>query len=847
MKILITILFLLIFCRILSAQEADTTIAVTDTAAVSGIDTLPVPSTDIDTIIYAESTDSLIFYVREREMHIFGNARIQYKQTDLKSANIYVDFNTNFIDAEGIPSDTMPGRMMQTPVLSEAGEIYEGAKMRYNFKTQRGFITAAETEMEGGIYTGARINKVDQETYFIEDGVYTTCDAEEPHYHFYANEMKVIHRQEVIAKWIWLNFGQVPFPIPFPFAVFPIESGRRSGILPPAFGQTGDRGFYFSRFGYFWAISDYMDVNFTGDYFTRGGYNANSRFRYAKRYLYSGHIEGGYSSIRRGENTDPNFSESTEWRLRMIHNQTIDPTMRLDANLEFTSGTDYLLQTTTDYRELLRNDIRSSATLFKTWDSGNSLSLSYNRNQNLQTGDINEELPNLTFSMTQQYPFRRTGRSVRDQAWYEMVGFRYNSSFRNNRVKREGDLNIRGGIQHNIGINASPRAGYFNITPNMNYTERWYNKRIERYVTTDPQTGNDTTLTRDVHEINMVRTFNSGVGISTKFFGFFQPGILGIAAIRHQVTPTLSYNFTPDFSKPGWGYYESIINHRGEVEAYDPFAREIYGGVGRGESQSLNFSVDNNFEMKTTVDPTDTTSKERKIQLINIGASLNYNFAADSMRLSPINLGFRSQVAEWFSFQGNTVFSPYAWDDQGRQLNRYLFEDGGFLRLNSFSFSLNTSLSGERLKSARDTLDAGRAPEGQYYLGSTDNRGLGGLYDMADADFTIPWDISLSYNYNYQRVTPIESITYSTLSGGINFNLTPNWKFSFSGSYDFRSKDFAAPQVRISRDLHCWLMDFTWTPIGTFRGYRFEIRVKAPQLQDLKITKADQFYSGKGR
>jgi lipopolysaccharide assembly outer membrane protein LptD (OstA) len=261
-----------------------------------------------------------------------------------------------------------------------------------------------------------------------------------------------------------------------------------------------------------------------------------------------------------------------------------------------------------------------------------------------------------------------------------------------------------------------------------------------------------------------------------------------------------------------------------------------------GEQQAISLSVANNFEMKTMVDPTDTTSKEQKIQLLNLTGGLSYNFAADSLKFSPLSLRATSQIGEWLSFQGGSTFSLYQQNPDGNPINKYMWETGRTLRLTNFDFSISTSLSGERLKSTSQEEIV--QPEDQYQLGeSSDSRIYKGLYEEKQADFTIPWDISLSYNYSYTK-TSRETKT-SNLQGGLNFNLTPNWKFSFSGHYDINNKLLNAPEVRISRDLHCWIMNFTWRPIGAYRGYNFEIRVKAPQLQDLKITKRDQFFSGR--
>jgi len=846
----IFIIFFLSFTLQIFSQETDT-LTMADSLQTPFLqDSLSIPDTlnkktyDVDTTIYTESSDSLIFYVNKKKMDIYGNASIQYRETNLKSANIFVDFQTNNIDAEGVPSDSLSGKYNGTPVLKEGADSYNGFKMRYNFKTKRGFISAAATETDGAIYSGAKINKVNGDTYFIKDGIYTTCDSDTPDYYFYSPEMKVINKKEIVAKWIWIFFGGVPFPVPLPFAVFPIESGRRSGIVPPVFGDDATYGKYFSRFGYFWAISDYMDLLLTSDYYTRGSFNFNSRFRYSKRYNFSGSLEGNYKVFKTGEPSDPDRTVSKDWFMRLSHNQTITPSLRLDANLQFVSGSNYSRRTIYDLNEVLTTNIISNATLSKSWEeSGNSMSLNYSRTQNLVKGTISEILPRFSFNMSQKYPFRRK-ESSGNYKWYELIGYTYSGLFQNNRNKTGDDLKIRGGIQHQVSINASPKVGYFSLTPSINYTERWYNKRVEQEFAGLTTSGGDSIVTKDVNEINMVRTFSTGVRASTKFYGIVQPHILGISAIRHTVSPSISYSYTPDFSEPFWGYYGSYVNSDGNTVKYNKFANEIFGGPGRGETQNISFSVSNIFEMKTAVNPSDTTSKEQKIQLLNLDASLNYNFAADSVKFSPIRLGFRTQVGNLFSFNGGSTYTLYDVNENGYSINKFLADEGkGLFRLTSFSFSVSTSLSGEKLKSSE--------PENKTYLNQEDEFQLGqqnqvykGIYDNKDADFTIPWDVTLNYNYSLNKMNPAQAIISSNLSSSINFNLTPKWKFSFSGSYDFDRKEFAAPQIKISRDLHCWIMNFTWNPIGTYRGYTLEIRVKAPQLQDLKITKRDRFYSG---
>jgi hypothetical protein len=795
---------------------------------------------DIDTVVYASGSDSLFFFVKEKKMSIYGEAKIDYKKSEITSADIFVDFTNYEIEAIGTPKDSSSNELINTPVLTEEGETYKGKRMRYNFKTGQGKLSAANTELEGAFYYGADIKKVTKDTYFIKDGTYTTCDAKEPHYYFSSPEMKMVQGEELVAKWIWLNFGGVPFPVPLPFIIVPLQSGRRSGIIPPVFGSDARYGTYISRFGYFWATNDYMDLNATLGYYTRGSYELGSRFRYANRYNYTGYVEGSYRDFTQGEKTDPDFSEQINWRLRFYHTQTFTPTLRLDANLEFASQ-NFLQTGTVNFNDLLRNEIISNATLSKSWDeSGNSASINYNRRQVLESNDIYEVLPSVLFKKAQSYPFR-TSSSDTDRNWYELFGYSYSGQFQNKRNKVGGNLDIRGGFEHTITADMSPKIGYFSIAPRVLFDSKWYNKQIEQYVVSS-STGGDSLITNDLKRISTVNTFNLGINASTKFYGMFNINSLGINAIRHTVTPSLSYNFTPDFSQPKWGYYGQYTTSDGRVVKYNKYQKEVYGGASSGEQQNINFSVGNNFELKTLADPTDTTSKEKKIQLLNLTMGTGYNFAADSLNFSDLSLTFRTQVSDLFDFSGSSRFTPYDYEGTTSRINRYLVDAGkGLLRLTALNFSISTNISGEKFASSEKEK---KQTEDEFGLADQQSKSVyQGIYNEQDPDFTIPWSISLTYNYNLSRPTPEQSTSYSNLSGSLSFSLTRNWKFDVTGSYDFERKEFAAPQVRISRDLHCWLMNFTWNPIGTYTGFRFEIRVKAPQLQDLKITKQNQFYN----
>ncbi len=837
-----------------------------DTTSTKPVNTVKVQSDtgkqkgkyDIDAVIFSSAADSLIFDLKNKRMYIYGAGEIKYKKTDLKSGKITVDFENNTLNAEGLKkvADSAKTEIIQTPVMIEGTEKYEGVKLSYNYKTQRGFISQAKQEQENARYKGAAVKKVDKNTYFIKDGIYTTCDADPPHTFFTAKEMKVIQKDKIIAKWIFMYIGGVPLPVPLPFAVFPNETGRRSGIIIPRYGLDVRRGQYFRNFGYFFAISDYMDFTITGDYYLKGGYGMRSRFRYAKRYNFNGNINGGFSKIIIGEENDPDRQESLDWNLSLFHNQTFNPTTRLDVNLQFQSSS-YISNNSVSLNDLLRKDIISNATFSKRWDeSGNTLTINYSRIQNLESGNITETLPSVTFNKILSYPFRKGAAQTKNMKWYEYIGYTYTGNFKNLRKKTDGVLSIRGGIQHNFSVSASPKIGYFSISPKISYQEKWYNKQIEKDVVllqeTSPAgkttfyevknlTGSDTVITRDVHKIGIVRTFDFSIGASTKLYGIFQPNMLGIQAFRHTLSPRISYSYRPDFSEDYWGYYKTLKRTDGTTERYDPYQREIFGGVSKGERQSINFSIGNVFEMKTIKDPTDTTSQSKKITLLNLDIGTGYNFAADSLRLSDLRLSYRTQIGKFLSFNGSSAYTFYDYKD-GKKINTYLADvNKGLFRLTNLSLSISTSISGEKIagekrKGKKKTEEEFTAFKKSDYIS---------VYDGPEADFSIPWNLSLSYNFNLFKITPDKSEIRSNLGVNLGFNLTKNWKFTVSGNYDFQKDEIAAPQVTVYRDLHCWEMNFTWRPLGRYRGYRFEIRMKAPELRDIKITKTKGLYTGR--
>ncbi len=815
-----------------------------DTIAVAADTVSRVSPSGIDSIVTYSATDSVVYDLSRRMMVLHGKASIRYKELGLKADEVDINWNSAVLNARGTvdSTDSTGQRMKGLPDLIDGAETYHGSVISYNFRTKKGRIDLGKTEIEKGLYYGTAIKKVESDVLYVEHGGFTTCDLDHPHYYFASPMMKVQVRDKVVARPIFLYIADVPV-FALPFGVFPTERGRRSGIIAPAYGESA-RGRYLLHLGYYWAISDYMDINMRVDGYSKGSYTLYSDYRYALRYNFSGYLSGSYGRIVNGEPADPGFTDDHVFNLRLGHNQEFDPTTRLVVDFTFTSGS-YYQNTSNELNDLLRQNVVSNATLTKYWEgTPNSMTINLRRDQNLQptsgSVELSEVLPSFSFNRSQSFPFRSTSRGGVQgvQRWYELIGYTYGAQFLNTRTTTRLDegssRNERRGVQHIISLNAAPKVGYFTITPFFNYTEKWYDKQISRME--DP--ADSTVTTDDVTVVKAVRYFDMGISASTKFVGIFQPGVFGIKGIRHQVLPSISYTYQPDFSADRYGYYGTYTDAAGILQRYSRYEREVFGGAPGEERQAISMRLGNVFEMKTAAD--DTSDRENKFQLLNMDISTGYNFARDSLKFDEVYVGFRTSVGQWLNIGGSARYNLYQFvanpDNPygGRRVNRFLLSESGRLAdMTGFSISVGTRLSGEK-----KATTAGPVRTAQDSLVERERAGYVGLYDQQAPDFSIPWNLDLTWNFSQsQPGDPRLKFRSSTVGGALGFNLTEYWKITMSASYDIINKQVAAPQITVYRDLHCWEMNFSWVPTGFYRNFKLEIRLKASQLQDVKVTK----------
>lgn len=838
----ITFIFIILFsCRTSNSQTVSDSLKLnSEPDTVSQIisntpDTSKLAKSDIDAVINYSAKDSLIYDLKNKKVYLYNDAKLTYKDLKLDAGRIRVDQETQVLEAYGVPDSVNEGKFIQTPLMFQGKEKYEGAKLTYNFKTQQGSVSMGFSEAEIGYYFGDKIKKVTSDVLFIQNGIYTTStDREDPEYYFLSPRMKVIPNDIVIAQSVFLYIEGVPV-FWIPFGVFPNKSGRASGLIPPTFGDDATYGKYISRLGYFWAINSNIDLALTGSYFSNGRIDGYGRFRYAKKYNYSGSVDGGYSSIRLGESTDIGTQNSDAWGLNLSHNQQINPTSRLDASLAFASSKNYYNVSTNSLSTLLLQNVLSNLTYSKTWEGTPfALNLNYFRDQNLQTGDITERIPLVNFSVSQTFPFESSMSNSFNKKIYEYFSFSYSGSILNNRTKRvlnsstnsDSILNdLRSGFRNSLNFALSPRFEFISFNPFFNYTEIWYNK----YVTKNFNSVSNTVTTNDVNGIKALRYFNTGVSFSTRFVGIFTPQIFNVTGIRHTITPAITYVYQPDFSDPVWGSYKTFLNSFGQEVKYSIFEREIFGSAPAGESQSLAFTVGNVFEMRTRTN--DTT--ENKFQLFNFDAGINYNFAADSLKFSELGVSYRTNIGNLLNISGGAAFNLYKYDvlDSAR-VNQFLINtENKLAELTNFTISMSTSFNFGTAGKSENTV----TPNDTLYLRG-DYKGVR-TKKIDEVSFNIPFSGGFGFNYSESKPTPFNTFRSSNVSGNIAFNLTEKWRFTFATSYDILNHVFAAPYITAYRDLNSWELNFNWYPAGTYRGFSLEVRIKAPQLRDIKISK----------
>ena len=829
----------------------------------------------LDAPVIYEASDSIVF-TEGGFANLYGHSKVNYEKIELTSEVITMNMDSSTVFARGIIDST--GIESGLPVFKDGDTPYESKEMRYNFKSKRGFINSIVTQQGEGYVVSQEAKKGANDEIYMRHGKYTTCDDHEhPHFYMQLSMAKVRPKKNVVFGPAHLVVEDVPLPIAIPFGFFPFNSSYSSGFIMPTFGDEMNRGFYLRDGGYYFAINDNVDLKVLGEIFTKGSWGLSAQSSYAKRYKYSGSFNGSYLVTKTGEKNMPDYMVTKDFKIAWSHRQDpkASPNSTFSANVNFaTSSYDRRnLSSLYNPQQYSNNTKASSVSYSRTFPSiGLNLSSTFNITQNTRDSSISVTLPDLNLSLNRIYPFKRK-KAAGEERWYEKIGVQYSGRLTNS-ISTKDDLLFKqglskwnNGMQHNIPVSATfTLFKYFNVVPSFNYTERWYTRKVMQSY--DPNAvGN---VRRDtISGFNRVYNYNMSLQVNTKLYGFFKPWKMfgdKVEMIRHVFTPSVSFSYAPDFGQSRYGYYDTYTytDERGEVRTveYSPYQGMAFGVPGKGMQKSINFSIDNNLEMKVKSDK-DTTGV-RKISLIDqLSASMSYNAAAKVRPWSDLSMNLRLKLSKSYTFNMNASFATYAYqfDEKGNIVvgDRTEWSYGRFGRFQGYSGSFSYTFNNDTWKKwfgpkeDSDKKDDKADEDDDEYMSEEEQEELrkkqsqprkkekAAIDEDGYLSFKLPWSLSLSYSYSIREDRNKEkfnkktmrypyALTHSLNASG-NVKLTSRWNVNYSSGYDFTQKKMSMTTVNITRDLHCFTMSCGLV-FGPFTSYNFSIRALSSMLTD---------------
>ena len=787
----------------------------------------------------------------DRTASLIGNASVVYEDVKLTAWTIDIFFDIDELRARG--RQTGEGAA-DRPTIIQAGEEFSGTSLAFNLNTRRGRIVAAETQIEDGFIRAGVVKAIEDNTLFIRDGVYTTCNCTtNPSYSLRSKKMKMVGDDWIYTGPIQLFLFNIPTPLWLPFGFLPARDTRRSGPLPPTYGED-EFGFYLRDFGWYFAMNEFMDLQLQSGFWTQGSWETRGLYRYRKRYAFDGQLQMDYARFRNGVRGDPLFAIRQTSAFRWTHNQTIGQTATFNTNVNL-SSTSFLRAVSQQYDDRVRQDLQSSLRYTQRWSS-RSMSVQASQRQSLANGQVNMVLPAFRFSqnnikvrntVTAGYTLNVDNRfdftplsdaqlqaagdpAAADISWWDAL--RSPSDFRR-ATGKEDPFSFR--ASHRIPVSAPfsvqslPVLGNvrLNLSPDVTYTEDWFLRTEERQISADSSTVE--TSSRD--EFFALRQFSSSVNSSTVFYGQFPARFAGLSRIRHTVRPNVGFSYRPDFFDEKWGYTRTVTTPSGEETRF-----AVVPGVSRGEQRAMTFSVNNTFEAKKQDSPAGDpgASGGTIVKLFDLSAASSYNFAADSLKLADLRLTARTRVAGKIDVDARSTFSPYD-----------LSPSGGLTRASAFSLATPlgrmTSLNVTIRTSLRSRTGAGdrpmTSPRGGFLPGGlADPSGSAQILQTSlrspDTDFSIPWSTSIDFTYGITK-PGLTTIRRAILNTSFDFSLTPNWKVAGRTGYDVEQRELVTTNIALAHDFDCWQMSFNWIPFGSFQSWGFDLHVKSGHLRDL--------------
>ena len=844
-----------------------------DTGVVRVDSVAPTKKQPLDAPVIYESNDSTTFTLGGAAT-LYGSGKVNYQNIELAAEVISMNLDSSTVHAYGIKDTT--GTIKGKPVFKEGETAYDTETISYNFKSKKAGITDIITQQGEGYVTGSRAKKGANDEIFMEHGRYTTCDHHDhPHFYMQLTRAKVRPKKNVVTGPAYLVVEDVPLPLAVPFFFFPFSSSYSSGFIMPTYMDDSSRGFGLAEGGYYFAMSDIMDLKLTGDIFTKGSWRLSGLTNYNKRYKYSGTLQADYQVTKTGDKGMPDYTVAKDFKVVWNHRQDAkaSPNSTFSASVNFSTSSYERSNINNLYNSqlLTQNTKTSSISYSRSFpDIGLTLSGTTNIAQTMRDSSIAVTLPDLNITLSRLFPFKRK-KAAGAERWYEKISISYTGRLTNS-IRTKDDRLFKTGISgwenamnHNIPISATfTLFKYLQVNPSVNYTERWYTRKINQ--TYNEETGRlEQNLNDTINGFYRVSNYSASLSLSTKLYGMYKPLFMKKKEIqiRHVVTPQVGISGAPAFSK----YWEEYTDNNGNTQYYSPYTGQPFGVPSREGSGTVSFSIANNLEMKYYDAKKDTL---KKVSLIDdLSVNMSYNMAAKEKPWSPLSMNLRLKLTKNYTFNMNASFATYAYtfDKSGNVVegNRTEWSYGRFGRFQGYGSSFNYTFNNDTWKKwfgpKEDEKDKDKKEsedgDGEDSEGTEDGTTTKKV-EKAQADpdgyqvFKMPWSLSFSYSFNIRedRTKPINrySMRYPfTYTHNINMNgnvkISNNWSLSFNSGYDFQAKEITQTSCTISRDLHCFNLSASLSPFGRWKYYNVTIRANASILQDLKYEQRSQTQS----
>ena len=844
-------------------------------------------SNGIDAPVKYSAEDSLVYDAESGTAYLYGNSKVDYENMKLTSDKVHMNLDKSTVRATGTVDSTAEGGIKGKPVFTMGKDEYKSDTMAFNFKSKKGLIKGIYTEQQDGFLSGEVGKRDSTGSVYLQHGRYTTCDKPHPDFYIALSRAKVRPGKDVVFGPAYLVVADVPLPLAIPYGFFPFSKKYSSGFIMPSYGDESDRGFYLRDGGYYFAISDKWDLKLLGEIYTKGSWGVSAASNYRKRYRYSGSFLFSYQDSKTGDKGLPDFAEQESFKIQWNHRQDpkANPYSSLAASVNFATSSYERNNLNSMYNpQTLTQTTRTSSVSWSTGFSSIGLSLSATTNlaQNMRDSSIQITLPDLNISLSRFYPFKRK-HLVGKERWYEKISMSYTGQLANSISTTEDKIlhsnlikDWKNAFQHTIPVQANfTLFNYINVTPSFNFTDRMYSKKVTR--------GWDNTLQKEVvrdttYGFHNVYNWSMSVGASTKLYGFWVPNrkLFGdkIQAIRHVITPQVSFSYSPNFGARRYGYYDSYqyTDASGNVKLveYSPYQDELYSVPGKYKTEMISWDVSNNIEMKIKSDK-DTTGY-KKISIIDeLGASMSYNAAADYHRWSDLSMRLRLKWWKNYTFSMNAQFATYAYelDANGKPYvgNHTEWGYGRLPRFQGMSQNFSFTLNPEKLKKwfgRKDDKDDDKVSvdsdgpdtniesnmdddlEKGKYAAKKKRGNIAETDDDGYMSFNMPWSLTIGYGITMRENTAgrfnTKTMRYpykftQTLNFSGNIRISDGWNINFSSGYDFENHAMSMTTASLSRDLHCFNMSASIV-LAPYTSYNFTFRCNAATLTDaLKYDK----------